>query len=54
MFKTTDKISKAIDLLIKVTSELENEHRKNQTVEAIHSLSKLQQDCFADLRAPQE
>jgi len=49
MFKNTDKISKAIDLLVKVTQDTESDERKEQTVEVIHSLSKLQQDHFKDL-----
>lgn len=49
MFKTTDKINKAMDLVMKASEEIENEERKEQAIEAVHILSKLQQDCFADL-----
>ena len=43
-------INKAIDLLIKASEEMENEERKEQTIGAIHSLSKLQQDCYGDMK----
>ena len=50
MFKTTDKISKAIELLRKAAEEINNEERKNQTITAIHDLTILQSDCFADIK----
>jgi len=54
MFKTTDKINKAMDLVIKASDELENPTRKEQAIECIHVLSKLQQDCFADMTRKEE
>lgn len=49
MFKTTDKISKAIELLRKATEELK-EDRKDEALNVIHDLTILQSNCFADLK----
>ncbi|WP_018934328.1 hypothetical protein [Gracilibacillus lacisalsi] len=49
MFKNAEKISKAMDMLIKVTEELENQERKDEMVNVIHDLSKVHQNVLGDL-----
>lgn len=51
MFKTTDKITKAIDFIRKATVELENEERKQQAISCVHQLTVLYSDCFKDMTA---
>lgn len=53
MFKNAEKISKAIDMLIKVTDDLEKEERKDQLVNVIHELSGVHQAVLGDLRKPE-
>lgn len=50
MFKNSEKISKAIDLLMKVTDDLENQERKDQLVNVLHDLSGVHQNVMGDLR----
>lgn len=50
MFKTTEKINKAMDLIIKAAEEMKNEERKEQALNVIHELSLLHSDCFNDLK----
>ncbi|QDP40788.1 hypothetical protein [Radiobacillus deserti] len=50
MFKNAEKISKAMDMLIKVTDELEKLERKEQLVAVIHELSVVHQGVLGDLR----
>ena len=50
MFKTTDKISKAMDLIIKVAEEINDPERKEEALSVIHELSVLHSKCFNDLR----
>lgn len=50
MFKTTDKISKAIDSIRKATEELENDERKQQAISCVHQLSTLYSDCIKDMK----
>lgn len=50
MFKNAEKISKAIDLLMKVTDDLESKERKNQMVNVLHDLSGAHQAVLGDLR----
>ncbi|UFT98074.1 hypothetical protein KO561_12765 [Radiobacillus kanasensis] len=52
MFKNAEKISKAMDMLIKVTEELDNQERKDQMVAVIHDLSGVHQAVLGDLRKP--
>ncbi|MDC3414244.1 hypothetical protein [Terrihalobacillus insolitus] len=54
MFKNAEKISKAIDILIKVTDDLEKEERKDQMVNVIHDLSVAHQAVLGDLRKKDE
>lgn len=49
MFKTTERISKAIDQVIKATEEIEDEGRKQQALKVIHEMSVLHSDCLSDL-----
>jgi len=54
MFKTSDRIYKAIDMVVKATSELGesgNTPRVQQAVNAAHVLSKLHSDCLADMKS---
>lgn len=50
IFKTTDRISKAIDQVINATKELESESRKQQALKVIHEMSVLHSDCLSDLK----
>ncbi len=50
MFKTADKISKAIDLLIKVTAEVEEPERKEEALAVVHQISHLYSNCILDIK----
>lgn len=50
MFKNVEKISKAIDLLVKVAEDTKDKNRSNELVNAIHNLSVVQQEYFGDLK----
>ncbi len=50
MFKTADKISKAIDIVIKSTEEMTNEERKEEAIAAVHQLSNLYSNCISDIK----
>lgn len=54
MFKTTDRISKAMDMVIKAAEELKNEERKQQAIEVAHQISVLHSNCFDDLKSNTE
>ncbi len=49
MFKDAEKISKAIDNLIKITDGLEKEERRQEMVNVIHNLSCVHQNVLGDL-----
>lgn len=51
MFKTTDRINKAMDMVVKAIEELENEERKQQALAVVHELSNLYSDCIKDLKS---
>lgn len=49
MFKTTDKISRAIDQITKATEEIKENERKKQALKVLHVMSVLHSDCLSDL-----
>lgn len=49
MFKNTDKIGEAIDLLIKVTQKTADDTRKTKMLNVILLLSELQDEYYSDL-----
>lgn len=49
MFKTTDKVSRAMDQIVKATSEIENDVIKEKALEALKLLSILHADLMSDL-----
>ncbi|SET84293.1 hypothetical protein SAMN05216389_1383 [Oceanobacillus limi] len=49
MFKNAEKISKAIDNLIKIADGLEKDERKQELVNVIHELSCVHQNVLGDL-----
>lgn len=49
MFKNAERISRAIDNLIKITSDLKAQERKDEMTVVIHELSRVHQHVLGDL-----